>query len=190
MIDEQNIKLLEREWAENREYYSIQEFAEIFPEAKETIRQNILETLKEMQDIYGKIESSIAHYQKDPTIKPIAEAVIKLNFEQLYKCETKLKRLDWNLKTLERKEEDKSIDIEAIKSKTDVRELAERYGVKFTKRNGKNWSAKCCFHKDDTPSMSVSERLWYCFGCGKSGDAITFVEEIEQCSFQEAIKKI
>jgi DNA primase len=57
---------------------------------------------------------------------------------------------------------------------------------------GKNYRAQCPFHMDSDPSFSVSDEkgIFKCFGCGKSGDAITFVELYEGISFIEAIEKI
>ena len=50
--------------------------------------------------------------------------------------------------------------------------------------------AHCCFHKDNTPSVSVRDNKgsWVCFSCGKKGDIFTLVEQIEGLSFFEAMK--
>lgn len=47
----------------------------------------------------------------------------------------------------------------------------------------------CPFHNDSAPSLSInhSAGVWHCFGCGKSGDIITFVMERESLSFKEAV---
>jgi DNA primase len=60
--------------------------------------------------------------------------------------------------------------------------------IKLSQR-GKKRLALCPFHKEKTPSFSVDSEsgLFYCFGCHKGGDVIKFVEEVERCSFQEAI---
>jgi DNA primase len=49
--------------------------------------------------------------------------------------------------------------------------------------------AKCPFHDDKTPSLSISEskELWHCFGCGLGGDVFRFLESINNCSFREAV---
>ncbi|HNQ77190.1 MAG TPA: DNA primase [Acidobacteriota bacterium] len=54
---------------------------------------------------------------------------------------------------------------------------------------GRRRLALCPFHKEKTPSFSVDtdSGLFYCFGCHKGGDVIKFIEEIERCSFEEAI---
>ena len=48
----------------------------------------------------------------------------------------------------------------------------------------------CPFHEERTPSFSVNavDKLYYCFGCGKGGDAITFVREVENLDFVGAIE--
>jgi DNA primase len=58
------------------------------------------------------------------------------------------------------------------------------------KKKGANWLACCPFHKEKTPSFSVSpaKEIFYCFGCHKGGSIFNFVMEIESVSFPEAIK--
>lgn len=83
-----------------------------------------------------------------------------------------------------------SIDVEAVRSRLDIRSIVERH-VKL-KKVGSSLMGLCPFHDEKSPSFSVSEskQLFYCFGCGKGGDAITFVQEIEGLSFKEAIQKL
>ncbi|PYS71094.1 MAG: DNA primase [Acidobacteria bacterium] len=58
------------------------------------------------------------------------------------------------------------------------------------KKKGANWMACCPFHKEKTPSFSVSptKEIFYCFGCHKGGSVLNFVMEIERVAFPEAIK--
>src|SRR2546430_16848639 len=58
------------------------------------------------------------------------------------------------------------------------------------RRSGARWTGLCPFHDEKTPSFSVNpvEKLFYCFGCGKGGDIITFVRETEQLEFAEAVE--
>ena len=60
------------------------------------------------------------------------------------------------------------------------------------KRSGKNYSACCPFHKEKTPSFSVSpdKQFYHCFGCGASGNAITFLREYERMHFVDAVKTL
>src|SRR5881394_2023546 len=58
------------------------------------------------------------------------------------------------------------------------------------RRSGARWTGLCPFHDEKTPSFSVNpvEKLFYCFGCGKGGDLITFVRETEQLDFAQAVE--
>ena len=60
------------------------------------------------------------------------------------------------------------------------------------KRRGANYIGLCPFHTEKTGSFTVSpsKSLYKCFGCGKAGNAIGFVMEIEQCGFAEAVKQV
>lgn len=80
--------------------------------------------------------------------------------------------------------------IEAVRSKTDIVDLIGEY-VQLTKR-GKNWFGLCPFHDESSPSFSVTEdkQLFHCFGCGASGNAITFIMDIENSPFTEAVVKL
>ncbi|MCX7829965.1 MAG: CHC2 zinc finger domain-containing protein, partial [Acidobacteria bacterium] len=59
-------------------------------------------------------------------------------------------------------------------------------------QRGRRRSSLCPFHKEKTPSFFVDAEtgLFYCFGCHKGGDIIKFIEEIEKCSFEEAVSII
>ena len=58
------------------------------------------------------------------------------------------------------------------------------------RRVGARYTGRCPFHEERTPSFSVNpqDKLFYCFGCGKGGDVITFVRETEQLDFAEAVE--
>ena len=60
------------------------------------------------------------------------------------------------------------------------------------KKKGANLWGLCPFHNEKTPSFSVSpsKGIYKCFGCGKAGNAVNFVEEMEQCSYPEALKRV
>lgn len=60
------------------------------------------------------------------------------------------------------------------------------------KRKGVNYQACCPFHNEKTPSfiVSPSKGVFKCFGCGKSGNAVTFVMEHEGMTYPEALKAV
>lgn len=61
------------------------------------------------------------------------------------------------------------------------------------KKTGKNWSARCPFHKEKSASFTVNEgkEMYYCFGCGAGGDAVGFVREMNPgMSFRDAVQSI
>ncbi|MCF7920283.1 MAG: DNA primase [Candidatus Cloacimonetes bacterium] len=57
---------------------------------------------------------------------------------------------------------------------------------------GSNFKALCPFHEEKTPSFNVSEKkqIYKCFGCGVSGNAVSFVRDYEKLSFWEAVRKV
>ncbi|PHS13445.1 MAG: hypothetical protein COA78_06830 [Blastopirellula sp.] len=60
------------------------------------------------------------------------------------------------------------------------------------KKAGAEWTGLCPFHKENTPSFSVtpSNGMYYCFGCGSGGNVFTFVQEHDQIAFPKAIEKL
>src|ERR1700733_12601514 len=77
---------------------------------------------------------------------------------------------------------------DTVKERTDIVELIGGY-IK-PEKSGQNFKARWPFHSEKKPSFTVSpsRQSFRCFGCGKSGDAFTFVEEIEGLDFKEALK--
>ena len=77
-----------------------------------------------------------------------------------------------------------------IRSRAKIVEIISEY-VTF-KKAGKNYLALCPFHSEKTPSFHVNEekQIFYCFGCQKGGDVITFLREINNLSFVEAVSQL
>jgi DNA primase len=80
--------------------------------------------------------------------------------------------------------------IEEIKSRVDIVELVSEYVT--LKKAGRNYSGLCPFHQEKTPSFTVNreKQIFYCFGCGQGGNAITFLMNIANKTFPEAIKDL
>ncbi len=78
--------------------------------------------------------------------------------------------------------------IDEVTNKTDIVRLIGDY-VPLVQR-GNDWMACCPFHNEKTPSFHVSEerKLFHCFGCGKGGTVISFVQEMEKLTFPQAIE--
>jgi len=82
----------------------------------------------------------------------------------------------------------KDASVEAVKAAAEIQPLVEDY-VRLRKA-GSTYKGLCPFHQERTPSFTVSPArgTFKCFGCGEGGDAIAFVEKIEQVDFPGAIE--
>jgi len=78
--------------------------------------------------------------------------------------------------------------IEEIRSRFDIVEIISSY-IEL-KKTGKNYSGLCPFHADKTPSFTVSpdKQIFHCFGCQSGGNLFTFIMQIEELSFPEAVR--
>ncbi|MBO4251814.1 MAG: DNA primase [Clostridia bacterium] len=78
--------------------------------------------------------------------------------------------------------------LEELKSKNDIVEVIGGY-LPLTRRGNSFWG-KCPFHHEKTASFCVNgtDQFYYCFGCHKSGDVISFVKEMESLDFAGAVK--
>lgn len=78
--------------------------------------------------------------------------------------------------------------IQKIQSQIDILDIVGSY-VKLKKR-GSNYLGLCPFHNEKTPSFTVSpaKEIYKCFGCGKSGNSIRFLMDVEKYSYVEALR--
>ncbi len=80
--------------------------------------------------------------------------------------------------------------IDDLLARTDIVDLID---ARVTlKKTGKNYSGLCPFHKEKSPSFSVSpdKQFYYCFGCGAGGNAISFMTDYENLPFPQAVEDL
>lgn len=77
--------------------------------------------------------------------------------------------------------------LERVRRETDILDVIGSY-VNL-KRGGRNYFGLCPFHSEKTPSFTVAahKQIYHCFGCSAGGDAIQFIMDMEQLTFQEAV---
>ena len=80
------------------------------------------------------------------------------------------------------------VTIQQIQSRIDIVEIVSGF-VKLKKR-GTNYLGLCPFHNEKSPSFTVSpaKEIYKCFGCGRSGNSISFLMEHEKYSYVEALR--
>ena len=80
--------------------------------------------------------------------------------------------------------------LDEIRSKLDIVDIVQTRVL--LKKKGANWWGCCPFHKEKTPSFSVSpsKGIYKCFGCGESGDAFTFLMKMNNQSFSEVVQDL
>ncbi len=78
--------------------------------------------------------------------------------------------------------------IEEVRNSNDIVDVISQYVV--LKRSGRNFFGLCPFHKEKSPSFSVSpdRQIFHCFGCGAGGNVIHFIQKIENIDFRETME--
>ncbi|WP_237198464.1 DNA primase [Rothia nasimurium] len=82
-------------------------------------------------------------------------------------------------------------DIDEVRTRTDIREIIEGY-VTLKSAGIGSFKGLCPFHDERTPSFHVRPQMgtYHCFGCGESGDVISFLMEMDHTSFTETVEKL
>ena len=77
--------------------------------------------------------------------------------------------------------------LKELKDSSDIIDVVSKHVS--LKKNGANFKALCPFHSEKTPSFIVSpdKQIYHCFGCGRGGDVIKFLMEVNNVSFNEAV---
>ncbi|QFU74455.1 DNA primase [Halioglobus maricola] len=80
--------------------------------------------------------------------------------------------------------------LDDLLDRVDIVDVVDRR-VKLRK-TGKNYSARCPFHEEKTPSFSVNpdKQFYYCFGCGAGGNALGFIMDYENVEFPQAVETL
>lgn len=80
--------------------------------------------------------------------------------------------------------------IEQIRSQANIVDVVGEYVT--LKKAGRNYLGLCPFHKEKTPSFNVNQErgMYKCFGCGKAGNAITFVQDHLHMTFPDAVRHL
>jgi len=78
--------------------------------------------------------------------------------------------------------------IDEIRTSNDIVDVISQYVT--LKRSGRNFFGLCPFHKEKSPSFSVSpdKQIFHCFGCGVGGNVIHFISKIENIDFRETLE--
>lgn len=84
------------------------------------------------------------------------------------------------------------VDTDRLRQQHPIADLVERYGIQL-RRSGSSLTGRCPFHLDrGRPNLTVFPRSgrFICFRCGARGDAISFVQQIEDLSFRDAVTRL
>lgn len=139
-------------------------------------------TTKEWQIIWALIYKLEGENLK---VKGIGSEVLELNLE-LEKAQVELKNIEHTRKLCLSGELDEiELDIETAKEV----KIEDLYHGEL-KKLGSRLIGLCPIHKEKSPSFNIytADNSYHCFGCGKGGDVLDYVQETESINFKDAIK--
>lgn len=185
---------IEKNWEKSKIRLTPRELLDIFPEAKEIIKNNLkkMQHISEILLLKLRRELDILKIQYGAGNEWFAQEIVK--FSSTYDAMEEIDRLIWELKKfpLENKTDNKKRRFEDLLTKArrvSIEHIATPH-LKRIKRYGNRISAQCPFHNDRNPSLCLytATNTWHCFGgCGSGGDVIDFVIKIYGYSFKEAV---
>jgi len=78
--------------------------------------------------------------------------------------------------------------IDIVRDRAPIQEIVKKY-VPTLQKKGRNYIGLCPFHKEKTPSFTVSaeKQIFYCFGCHTGGNVFTFISKMERLTFPESV---
>ncbi|HSV98241.1 MAG TPA: DNA primase [Spirochaetota bacterium] len=78
--------------------------------------------------------------------------------------------------------------IDIVRDRAPIQEIVKKY-VPTLQKKGRSYVGLCPFHKEKTPSFTVSteKQIFYCFGCQTGGNVFTFISKIERLNFPESV---
>ncbi|MGG5751285.1 DNA primase [Zafaria sp. Z1313] len=82
-------------------------------------------------------------------------------------------------------------DIDEVRSRTDIKEVVEGY-VTLRSAGVGSFKGLCPFHDERSPSFHVRPQVgsFHCFGCGESGDVISFIQKMDHTGFSETVERL
>lgn len=176
------------EWLEDKKHYpqTPGQWLEAFPSAREVIPTKIYEWEEARQQLVKSIakKKGFIETMTDPMAKYLANSILLWGEgRKLIEIESQLERLMAYVEKYD--PSDRYTPQEIIKAaESDFTHLIT---TGFIHSSGRQKTI-CPFHKEKTPSFVIyPNNSYYCFGCGESGDAITFVQKIKDLNFPEAI---
>lgn len=190
-LENEYIRKLELEHEQSKMPNTIKEWAKVFPEAAEAIREKIIEEMDNISDAEFRIMQSYWHAKRDPDARPICEAVAEIIAEkELAPHRKNLSRLLWEHRILtapEQEKKKKRIDAKEVKSRANLKDIAEMYGLRMA-RSGNRWTCLCPFHNERHASFFIfPDNTFHCFSCQAHGDVFTFIQLKEDVNFKQAL---
>jgi len=167
---------------------SLKEALQIFPEVKKDLPNIKDRVTNELEDIVSALRKAGAIYNE--TAKKLwknKEYPLSMEIDSFWRTSPlhqMYKKTSWYLNEIE------NVGNNNILTEIEIQRAKEYPLEKIinTKKQGKHYI--CPFHTEKTPSLHITNNLWYCHGCSKGGTTIDFVMRVYNLDFKSAVRAI
>jgi len=174
-----------------RRIITIPELIQAFPEAEEILPTKVQEWLLEKEHLIEEVRDKIRQYKNTNDYWLVRYTISEFIIPKIKQADRHIARLKILMKAYKGKLPKDIITDEDVRQakQYDIKWLYEEKGGKL-KRIGRNYIGLCPFHEEKHPSFQIytNSNSFYCFGCNRGGDAITFVQKIFALSFIGAVE--
>lgn len=167
--------------------FTFEQLLTIFPDCIKDVRRNLRLTYKVVMPIIRQIANVRNNRSYDQMTKIFIEQRLRLKLENLEEYHQWRWLTKFNEYIKRRGSALNKLPIEEAKSVP----ILSLYDFQNVKKTYSRTMCSCPFHQDNSPSFCIyPTNTFYCFSCNKGGDCITFMRELHNISFVEAVKHI
>jgi hypothetical protein len=168
-------------------------FEDAMGEIAEEKLQEALKRTRYVEKVQKKYNKMVTEISVSTSVKSLLLQLLAAHYEEVFIIQPWIRyyvRLAEKAKTYTPPiKEDKITDADIVRAKEYP---LDRLITQHLYRSGRDFICHCPFHEERTPSFHIylDDNRYFCFGCGKWGDAITYVMETEKVDFLTAVRRL
>lgn len=195
----EEINTIRAEWQAALPTFTDLQWLEILPEGKTILKLKLQEDISELEEAQKEIQLKVREWRnrKNSDSDPLGAMLVleKLDQDKL-EIEKQVKRCWWLLQSVKRFRDGEVLLNAAGITTADIEQAKlvpiENFYIGKLRKFGTRAVGNCEFHNEKGPSFTIylKQNTYYCYGCGKGGDVISYIMLKEELTFLNAVKKL